>query len=81
MSEAKTSKVQAEVIIDLTLNQKAYLESMLKTWRTNGGIIIGGLAQRDEEIKVGFRVLPEKLGEQILKIVDDYYGGETNVNS
>lgn len=79
MSEGITSKVQAEVIINLTLNQKADLEPLLNCWVAHGGLMVGGLAQQENEIKVGFRLVPDELGRQIIKIVDDYYGGNSDV--
>lgn len=79
--EAKTSKINAEVFIGLTLNQKASLDQMLNECRTDSGMIVGSLMQQGDEIKVGFSRLPVELAKQIIKIANDYHGGKSDVNS
>ncbi len=74
--EAKTSKLKAQVVISLTLNQKASLEQIVKECQTDSGMVIGSLVVQDNELKAAFSRLPIELAKQIIKIANDYHGGE-----
>ena len=84
MSDIKTSKIAAEVVIDPTDEQLMQLSMFIEQWKNSKGLVVGAFAEREGKYKIGFRQVPTELGNQIVKIVDDFYaenGGQSDVSS
>lgn len=83
MSDSKSSKIAAEVVIDPTPEQLRQMSMFIEKWQTTKGLVVGAFAEKDGAYKIGFRQVPPELGKQIFKIVDDFYaenGGQTDVS-
>ncbi len=75
------SKVPAEAQVALTKEQINQLKELLEDWREDGGLVVASLILNEPTIDITFKLVPEELGKQIIEIVDDFYKGETDVNS
>lgn len=73
MQKNNESRVVAEVVIDPTPQQLTEMSMFIEEWQTSKGLVLGAFAKRDGKYKIGFRQVPPELGNQILKIVDDFY--------
>lgn len=81
MSEPKSSKCPPDVVVNLSPEQQVEMKSTIEKWQSSKGLIIGSLHDKDGKYLIGFRQFPTEIGNQIIKIVNDYYEGGNNVNS
>lgn len=81
MSEKFSSKCPPQALVNLSAEQIDQMKSVINQWEQSKGLVIGSLGELDGIYNIGFRQFPTEIGKQIIQIVNDYYKGETNVNS
>jgi hypothetical protein len=81
MSEKHSSNCPPQVVIRLNQFQVDEMRSNIDLWQENKGLVIGSFHEKNGKYLVGFRQFPTEVGDQIIKIVNEYYEGESNAKS